>query len=618
MPDLRPLALLSLPALLAAQAPSPAPQPKAARAEDPRALMFQARALQIRSGGDDPKGAAALYRRVIALVPQSAEAHLRLSEALEEAGDLNGALVEARKAVELNPQQSESRGQLGMVEYRLVQKDASKGPEAQKALAEATEHLPMDPQLWACLGEVAEGNKDEETALKAWVRLGRLRPGLRQAWERAAIHAWSLDRYEARREAVMALCARDADNRQLKMLEDLAREQVKNGYLAHAEESFQLLGRYLPEEPGIWENIALVQLRVPKYAEALANFEKAESLKASPRSSINAALCLMYLDRFEEADQRLQKLMAAKGQGEEAAFADYALELHAQCLLVLGRPAELLSYLAAHKPGEKVEGALLNYVFQAQVQTKDLAAAKKTLAEGVKRYPKASFFREAAAQTQGSLPRKETEKRLRLLERVAMAFLWGEVRHFQDALKALDQARAMGPLGVEPLLLESTAYDQLDRPQESLKVLRQVQQLEPTNPLLENNLGYTLLENGGNVDEAAKLIEASAKQDPDNGSTIDSLGWAQFKQGKLDESEKTLRRAVELNPYSAESRRHLGEVLLKQGKGEEAAAQWERAMAFSFPGREALAKRLEELRLTLAKGHEGKDGATDGDEDGEE
>jgi len=60
--------------------------------DDPRALMIQARAMQRRGGGDDPKGAAAIYRKVIALVPTSSQAQLRLSEAILETNDLEGAV----------------------------------------------------------------------------------------------------------------------------------------------------------------------------------------------------------------------------------------------------------------------------------------------------------------------------------------------------------------------------------------------------------------------------------------------------------------------------------------------------------------------------------------------
>ena len=59
--------------------------------------------------------------------------------------------------------------------------------------------------------------------------------------------------------------------------------------------------------------------------------------------------------------------------------------------------------------------------------------------------------------------------------------------------------------------------------------------------------------------------------------------------------------SVELSPFSPEVRKHLGEVLVKQGKLVEAAEQWDRALAFIFPDRTALEKRLGELRVRIAK-----------------
>jgi hypothetical protein len=56
-----------------------------------------------------------------------------------------------------------------------------------------------------------------------------------------------------------------------------------------------------------------------------------------------------------------------------------------------------------------------------------------------------------------------------------------------------------------------------------------------------------------------------------------------------------------LSPFSPEVRKHLGEVLVKQGKLVEAAEQWDRALAFVFPDRAALEKRLGDLRVRIAK-----------------
>ena len=55
-----------------------------------------------------------------------------------------------------------------------------------------------------------------------------------------------------------------------------------------------------------------------------------------------------------------------------------------------------------------------------------------------------------------------------------------------------------------------------------------------------------LVEDGGPMDEAVRLIEKALAADPDNGSYLDSLGWAYFKQGKPAEARKQLERAAGL------------------------------------------------------------------------
>ena len=205
-------------------------------AEDVSALILQARALQLRGGGADPAAAAAIYRRVLLKFPGSAEANLRLSEALQEAEDADGAVVPARKAVELAPLNAEAQAHLALLQVQRSQKDPALAPEAQKELRLATLRLPQDPELWARLGEVSEQMKDSESALRAWLRLGRMRPSFTPAWERALIHARASQDYDGKREALLALNAKNPEDRHLRLLEELAREQIKAGYLAHAEE----------------------------------------------------------------------------------------------------------------------------------------------------------------------------------------------------------------------------------------------------------------------------------------------------------------------------------------------------------------------------------------------
>ena len=65
--------------------------------DNPRALMLQARERQRQGEIEDTRNAAALYRRVLLQVPDSAEAHLRLSECLADLSDLPGATAEAKE-----------------------------------------------------------------------------------------------------------------------------------------------------------------------------------------------------------------------------------------------------------------------------------------------------------------------------------------------------------------------------------------------------------------------------------------------------------------------------------------------------------------------------------------
>lgn len=601
MPDPRTLILagLALPVLVAGQAPAPAPP------VDVRALMLKARSLQLRGGGADPAGAAALYRKVVALVPQSAEAHLRLSEALQESRDLPGALAEARKAVALAPRSGEAMAHLALLEMQMSQTDDAMDAQAQKDLKAAVDLLPQDPELWARLGEVSEERHDAPEALHAWLNLGRLRPALMAAWERAYLQAVACDNYAGKREAVLALNQHHPDERQLRMLEDLAREQIKAGFLAHAEESFLLLAKHLPQEPAIWMNISLIRLQTSRFSEALDSLARAEALQPGPRVTFDTALALMNLGRFSEAEARLGP-MVASSQGDEA-VADGGRALYAECLLLQGQGAKLLAFMKGQSFTPRIAGEMQVYRCQALISLGDWKTALADIREGIRLYPKVPFFAQAATLPPHALKyrffsRREARAALEQLHLEGMAALWQEFRRWDKCLAAIEKARTFGPIRtVDILVMESSAYEELDRPQDALRVLREARKLEPDNPLVENNLGYLMLEQGQDLPEAATLIEAAAKATPDNGSVLDSLGWVQFKLGKVAQAEATLRRAVERSPFSPDVRMHLGEVLLSQGKLEEAASQWERALAFVFPERAALEKRLSDLRLRIAK-----------------
>jgi tetratricopeptide (TPR) repeat protein len=578
--------------------------------------MLTARSMQRDGGGNDPQGAATLYRKIIALVPNSSQAYLRLSESLLEGGSIASAVEPAVKATELDPRSGEAWAHLGLLYYIQTQSHESFRPAAVTALRRAVKLLPADPELWTRLAETLDSLKDSEPALTAWLNVGRLRPGATYrgrvlsdfAWERAMELAIQLKNYDARREAVLALCDRPyPDQRYLKFLEDLARDQVDSGFLGHAEESFQLLGQYIPQEPAIWENIGIIQLRTSRYETALATFAKAESMRKSSRTSFNVGLCLMKLGSFPEAEQRWKALLPALGSSEEdVSLVAGVKELYATCLLLSGRPKEMLE-LSAPWPEAAAQAELFSLRTQALIQVEDWKQSRIALKDGMTRFPQQDLFQRAAEIPpklfdEGRFFKTESRRALAQLNLESMAGLWAEFRSWDRCLETVLEARKAAPVrDVELLLLQATALENLGRSDQAIQVLREGQKLNPTHPTLQNNLGFSLLERGGDLDEAARLIKAALAQDPKNASTMDSWGWVLFKQGKFPEAETALRKAAEVSPFSPEVHRHLGEALLKLDRLQDALDEWERALAFAFPQRKQLEEQVQSLRTRMAK-----------------
>ena len=319
--------------------------------------MLQARALQRRGGGDDPKGAAALYRRIIAMVPNSSQAELRLSESIQETGDIEGALEPAVKATELDPKSGEAWAHLALLRYYLANSSPAALAQATQALRKATRLLPNDAELWTRYAETLEDGPGRAGRPPGLARRGQA-PPLPHLPRQGARRV----RLRARRGALRQAQAvrgpaggrpgpgqqAQPDPRHMRILEELARDQVDAGFLGHAEESFAILGQFLPEEPAIWENIAIIQLRTYRSNLALESPRRGRGPAEADPGLLNIGLCLMQPGPAPEAEARWKALLPAlaSSQGEDAGLQMPVKVLYASCLLMEGRPKEMLALCA--------------------------------------------------------------------------------------------------------------------------------------------------------------------------------------------------------------------------------------------------------------------------------
>lgn len=135
------------------------------------------------------------------------------------------------------------------------------------------------------------------------------------------------------------------------------------------------------------------------------------------------------------------------------------------------------------------------------------------------------------------------------------------------------------------------------------KDLKAALELSPEQPFVLNYLGYSWIDRGVNLTEGMELIERAVALQPNDGSIVDSLGWAHYRIGDYEEAVVHLERAAELTPGDPTIVDHLGDAYWRAGRRIEARHQWRRALTLEPEEEtEALLRRKIELGLEPATG----------------
>jgi tetratricopeptide (TPR) repeat protein len=125
---------------------------------------------------------------------------------------------------------------------------------------------------------------------------------------------------------------------------------------------------------------------------------------------------------------------------------------------------------------------------------------------------------------------------------------------------------------------QSFLLQALGREREYAQVLERLYRLAPSDPGMSNDLGYTWLELGMNVDQALTMIRYAVANDPMNAAFLDSLAWTYYKRGEFDAALKQQERAVRLvDGQDADQYDHLGDIRWRLEQRKEAIAAWTKA-----------------------------------------
>ncbi len=140
-----------------------------------------------------------------------------------------------------------------------------------------------------------------------------------------------------------------------------------------------------------------------------------------------------------------------------------------------------------------------------------------------------------------------------------------------ETVDVLLEAIKATPEDAELIYQTAMTAHEVQRYEDSERLLRAFISLMPDNANGYNSLGYMWLERGVNLKEAGRLIEKAMSltngKDP---YVTDSLGWLRYKEGNIDQAEELLVKARSLEPADHEIALHLAEVLYIKGKRTEA------------------------------------------------
>ena len=162
---------------------------------------------------------------------------------------------------------------------------------------------------------------------------------------------------------------------------------------------------------------------------------------------------------------------------------------------------------------------------------------------------------------------------------IALAQFYTDVERGGQAIRVLQDAQTKFPADNTIAFELGATFDRQKRFSDAEAAFKLLISRDPQNAPALNYLGYMLAERGERLEESVDYVKKALDIEPNNGSYLDSLGWAYFKADKLDLAEGNLKRAADQLTTNSVVQNHYGDVLLKLGRYDDAIAAFNRALS---------------------------------------
>ena len=535
---------------------------------------------------------------------------------------LNQAIAEFEKIVALEPRSVEDRMVLGQLyTVKHDQKKAEEQFKTAQSIEPDSEDVVLNlARLYAESGDLQHAAKVVED-IPVNDRTAKMEFALGATYDQLKQPKNAISAYQR---------AVDIEPGDPRTLGALAQALLADNELDAALKQFNQLAAADPENPEPLIHVSEIQRRQGKFEDALTTIRKARKLDpTSLEAGYNEGLILDVLGRFDEAAKTYQEMVDATSHANGA----YTQEEKNNRSIFLERLGTL--YVEQNKTDLAVatyqkmidmggDSATRGYQGQvdayrsAQQFDKAIDVSRKAVASD----PKNRDFKlmlageladqnkadEGIAMAKGLLNSSPDDRTVW----IAIAQIDIRLRRWKEAEDALDKVEPLTTKKDDKiylLFLRGELAERQKHMEPAEQFFRQVLDLDPSNAMTLNYLGYMLADKGVRLPEALKMIRKAVDQEPQNGAYLDSLGWVYFKMGEYELAEDNLRQAVERDQTDPTVHEHMGDLYEKTGRIRQAAEQWQLSISeFSKaspadvePGDVAkVQKKLETARVKLA------------------
>ncbi len=152
-----------------------------------------------------------------------------------------------------------------------------------------------------------------------------------------------------------------------------------------------------------------------------------------------------------------------------------------------------------------------------------------------------------------------------------------EQKHFDAALKYIEDARTRWPDNNTLLLAKATALQLMGRSDESTETYKTLISIEPNNAYILNKFSG-FLHDIGHWKEAEKYSKRSLTIEPASVSALTNMGRIRQQLGDLNGAKRFYDKAIQIDPNYADAHNNLGNLLLYMAQIERALGHLDRAI----------------------------------------